>query len=163
MICVVALVVFAILGLVSAKYRNYFFEAFDCVTKKITLRKCTTSFDKKMKMKITTKLAKVSKPLGGFVFKNFDLISWILVFLMIVSLIWSAWVGFSGLYNWFYYGNCNGPDSNEFCSLNNLIGASPEVIEKCANLDCEGDCGLHEANDCIGSACGCVGGDCISN
>jgi hypothetical protein len=147
MICVVALVVFAVLSLISAKYRDYFFEALDCVTKKMTLRKCTTSFDKKMKMKITTRVAKVNKPLGGFVFKNFEVLSWIVTFLMIISLIWSAWVGFSGLYNWYYYGNCNGPDSGDLCALNNLIGASPEVINNCANSDCNGiDCGVHKSS-----------------
>ncbi len=130
MICVVALVVFAVLSLISAKYR-----------------KCTTSFDKKMKMKITTRVAKVNKPLGGFVFKNFEVLSWIVTFLMIISLIWSAWVGFSGLYNWYYYGNCNGPDSGDLCALNNLIGASPEVINNCANSDCNGiDCGVHKSS-----------------
>ncbi|MDD3085878.1 MAG: hypothetical protein PHD80_02150 [Candidatus ainarchaeum sp.] len=164
MICVVALIVFALLGLVSAKYRNYFFEAFDCVTKRVTLRKCTTSFDKKMKMKITTKLVRFNKPFGGFVFKNFELISWIITFFMIASLIWSAWIGFSGLYNWYYYGNCYGPESSDLCALNNLIGASPAVIEGCMNPNCTGvDCEVHNMDYCIGSSCGCTQGDCISN
>lgn len=160
MICIVALVVFAVLGLISAKYRSYFFEALDCVTKRVTLRKCTTSFDKKMKMKITTRLANLNKPFGGFVFKHFELISWIVTFLMIASLIWTAWVGFTGIYNWYYYGNCNGPESSELCELNNLIGASPEVIAKCSNPDCNGICGI-DTNTCSSGSCGCVEGTCI--
>ena len=163
MICIIALVVFALLGVFSAKYRTYFFEALDCVTKRVTLRKCTTSFDKKMKMKITTRLSKLNKSLGGIVFKHFEAISWIFTLLMIISLIWTAWVGFSGVYNWYYYGNCNGPESNQICELNNLIGASPAVIEHCSNLDCNGNCGFIDSNTCSTVVCGCSGETCISN
>ena len=122
MICIIALVVFAILGLFSAKYRAYFLEAFDCVFKKMTLRKCTTSFDKKMKMKITSRLAGVNKSLGSFVYKHFETISWIFTIIMILSLIWSAYVGVSGVYNWVAYGNCYGPDSAQVCVLNTITG-----------------------------------------
>ena len=163
MICIIALVIFALLGLVSAKYRAYFFEALDCVTKKVTLRKCTTSFDKKMKMKVTSYLAKINKSLAGFVFKHFDTVSWIVTILMIISLIWTAWIGFSGVYNWYYFGNCNGPDSNELCELNNLIGASPAVIAACNNPDCNGDCQNFDSNTCSEEICGCNGEKCITN
>lgn len=122
MICIIALVVFAILGLVSAKYRAYFFEASDCVFRKMTLRKCTTSFDKKMKMKITARLSKLNSSLGRTVFKHFETISWIITIIMIVSMIWSAYVGFMGVYNWVAFGNCYGPESTELCVLNNLTG-----------------------------------------
>ena len=122
MICIIALVVFAILGLISAKYRAYFFEALDCVLRRVTLRKCTTSFDKKMKIKITTKISAVNKPISSYVFKHFETISWILTIIMILSLVWSAYVGVMGVYNWVAFGNCNGPDSTQFCVLNNLTG-----------------------------------------
>jgi hypothetical protein len=122
MICVIALVVFAVLGIVSAKYRAYFFEALDCVFKRVTLRKCTTSFDKKMKMKITTRLSAVNKSIGGFTFKHFETISWILTIIMILSMVWSLYVGVTGVYNWVAYGNCNGPNSTEACVLNTLTG-----------------------------------------
>ncbi|MFA5125422.1 MAG: hypothetical protein WC462_00275 [archaeon] len=122
MICIIALVVFAVLGLVSAKYRAYFFEAADCVFRRVTLRKCTTSFDTKMKMKISTKISARNKLLGRFVFKNFEAISWVLTIIMIVSLVWSAYIGVMGLYNWVAFGNCYGPESTEVCVLNNLTG-----------------------------------------
>jgi len=122
MICVIALAVFAILGIVSAKYRAYFFEAADCVFRRVTLRKCTTSFDKKMKLKITTKISNFNKPTAGFVFKHFEAISWVLTIIMIVSMVWSLYVGVLGVYNWVAYGNCYGPDSTEICVLNNLTG-----------------------------------------
>ncbi|MFA5931396.1 MAG: hypothetical protein WC821_03725 [archaeon] len=140
MICIIALVVFAILGLISAKYRAYFFEALDCVFKKATLRKCTTSFDKKMKMKITTRLSKLNSSLGRTVFKHFETISWIFTILMIASMIWSAYVGFMGVYNWVAFGNCYGPDSTQACVLNNLTGkvqpAGYTIITD-TNLSCD--------------------------
>ncbi|VVB75913.1 Uncharacterised protein [uncultured archaeon] len=98
-ICFIALGVFAILGIFSAKYRAYFFEAADCVFKKATLRKCTTSFDKKMKVKITSKVSIVNKSLGAFVFKKFEAISMILMIIMLITLVWSAYLSGIAVYN----------------------------------------------------------------
>jgi len=52
MICVVALIVFGILGIFSAKYRVIAKEAFDCVFRKITLRKCDSRLDSRLKSEI---------------------------------------------------------------------------------------------------------------
>jgi hypothetical protein len=152
MICIIALVVFAVLGLISAKYRAYFFEALDCVFRKVTLRKCTTSFDKKMKLKITTRVAGVNKSAGSFTFKHFETISWIFTILMIVSMIWSLYVGVVGVYNWVAYGNCNGPNSTEACVLNNLTGKTDPnpVIVPDTNVDV--GCSCSDGN------CSIVGG-----
>ena len=128
MICFIALFIFAILGLFSVKYRNYFFEALDCVLRKATLRKCTTSFDKKMKMKVSSRLSKLNKSLGSFVFKYFDVLSWILTISMILSLIWTAYVAFMGLYNYFTYGNCDGPNSSAVCVYNEVAKATPDLF-----------------------------------
>ncbi|HNV01197.1 MAG TPA: hypothetical protein PKK60_02095 [archaeon] len=128
MICFIALFIFAILGLFSVKYRNYFFEALDCVLRKATLRKCTTSFDKKMKMKVSSRLSKLNKSLGSFVFKYFDVLSWILTISMILSLIWTAYVAFMGLYNYFTYGNCDGPNSSAVCVYNAVAKATPDLF-----------------------------------
>jgi len=128
-------------GVVSPKYRHYFAEASDCVFKKMTLRKCTTSFDKKMKMKVSTKISLHNKPLGSFIFKNFEIISWILVVIMIISMLYSGYMGFMGVYNWVAYGNCNGPDSTQACILNNLTGrVTPNVSGAViidGNLNCD--------------------------
>ena len=139
MICIIALVVFAVLGIVSAKYRTYFFEALDCVSKRVTLRKCTTSFDKKMKLKITTRVARVNKRIGSFTFKHFETISWILTILMILSMVWSLYVGVVGVYNWVAYGNCNGPNSAEACVLNNITG-KPTHNPTITDLNIDGNC-----------------------
>ena len=73
MICVIALIVFGIIGVFSASHRGYAKEAFDCVFRRVTLRKCNTGFNQKMKMKISTGLLKKNKRVGNFVFKRFDL------------------------------------------------------------------------------------------
>ncbi len=56
MICLIALFIFAVLGIFSAKYRELSKEAFNCVFRRITLRKCETGFDKKMKAGFVSRL-----------------------------------------------------------------------------------------------------------
>ncbi|MFA5930683.1 MAG: hypothetical protein WC821_00045 [archaeon] len=144
-ICFIALGVFAILGIFSAKYRAYFFEAADCVFKKTTLRKCTTSFDKKMKVKITSKVSIVNKSLGAFIFKKFEAISMILVLIMLVTLVWSAYISGIAVYNWVAFGNCNGPNISESCVLNTITGKiEPAPIQ---TTDHNINCDLNEPKD----------------
>jgi len=145
MICFIALFVFAILALFSARYRPFAKEAFDCVFRRITLRPCTTGFDKKMKMRISTKLLEKHEGLGKFVNKHFEAISWAMTILMIVSFIYGA----IGVYNWLAFGNCNGPNSTGPCVLNDLTGKTPQPagcscdLSNCTQQDigyCKGDC-----------------------
>jgi len=137
MICLIALVVFGILGIFSAKYRALALEAFDCVFRRITLRKCNTSFDKKMKMKISSKLLQAHEGLGKFVFRHFEALSWLFTLLMIASMVFSA----VGIYNFWAYGNCNGPNSSGFCIYQAAFGDSnsaaptPESLVAPASLD----------------------------
>ena len=37
---------------------------------------------------------------------------------MIISIVWSAFVGGTAIYNYVVYGNCNGPDSIDPCFFN---------------------------------------------
>ncbi len=111
MICIIALVVFGILGIFSAKYRTIAKEAFDCVFRRLTLRKCTTGLDKRLKSQITGKFMRKHSDLGKVLYKHFEAISWIFTIVLIVSLGYSAYsVG-----NFFIYGNCNGPIPDAFC------------------------------------------------
>ena len=120
--CIIGLAVFGVLGIFSAKYRDYFRQALKCVMQTAVLRPCTTGFDKKMQMKISTKLASKNKKLGNFVFKNFQAISVIFVIIMFASLAYGAY----GVYNWIAFGNCNGPQGGE-CVLNDLT--APQTQE----------------------------------
>lgn len=112
MICIAALIIFAILGIFSAKYRKLAAEAADCVFRRITLRKCETGLDKRIKNKITGNLAKKKPKLAKFLFKYFEVLSWIFIILFV----WSLASLVVGGVNFVKYGNCNGPTNPEgFC------------------------------------------------
>ena len=112
MICIVALIVFGILGIFSAKYRIIAKEASECVFRRLTLRKCETGLDKRLKNQISGNFAKRSPKLGKFLFKYFEVFSW----LFLALLIWSIIIAGIGLTNFVKYGNCYGPENNGgFC------------------------------------------------
>ena len=76
MICILAMVVFGIMGIFSASHRKLAKEAFDCVFRMITFRPCNSTFDQRMKGKIVGKLINKSPRMSGFslfrdVTKNF--------------------------------------------------------------------------------------------
>ncbi|MBW2986651.1 DsbA family protein [Candidatus Woesearchaeota archaeon] len=119
MICILALVVFSILAIFSASHRPLAAEAFDCVFRKVTFRKCRTNLDQRLKSQITGKLMRKNAFLAKIVYKNFEIISWLFVILFIASLAYSAYGG----YNYYLYGNCYGPeDTGGFCIYNALEG-----------------------------------------
>ena len=113
-VCVIALIVFGILGIFSATHRAVAKEAMDCVLRKMTFRPCNTGLDKRLKMIVSMKFMKHHKGLGKFVHKHFESISSALMVIFILSFLFSA----IGMYNFWAYGNCNGPNSSEFCVYN---------------------------------------------
>ncbi len=132
MICFIALIVFGILGIFSATHRKIAIEAFDCVFRRITLRKCTTGLDVRLKSKIAGKLLLKTPKLGKLIYKNFEIFSWLFTVLLILSIVWT---GISG-YNYYVYGNCNGPsveDQGGLC-LFDPTGSNAE-ISTCGNED----------------------------
>lgn len=142
MICLIALVAFGVLGIFSARYRALAKEAFNCVFRRVTLRKCDTGFDTKMKSRITGRLIAYPRA-ARFVYRNFEAISWAFTILMIGSLALSA----HGIYNYLAYGNCNG-EQGGFCifsvasvqqqgiSLSDIpLGAFPSIGPANASVD----------------------------
>lgn len=117
MICLIALAVFGVLGIFSAKYRTIAKEAFDCVFKRLTLRKCTTGLDKRLKSQITGKIMRKHPRFGAAVYKNFEVISWAFTVAMILSLGYSIY----SLGNLVIFGDCNGPTPGGFCVFDPLI------------------------------------------
>ena len=104
-LCIIAAVVLGIVSIFSARYRTYAKEAFRCVFRMATLRKCDTDFDRKMKSAIVGRLLTSWPRFAGFVHRQFEIISWIFVILFFASL---AYTGYS-IYNLVVYENCNGP------------------------------------------------------
>ena len=123
-LCWIALPVFAFLGIFSAKYRNLTKESLECLFRTATLRKCKSGLDDRIKSDITGKLLRFSPKLGKVFYKNYKLLTWILL----IIFIWSGYVGIVGFYNFVNYGNCNGPDSTGFCLLD-PTGANSKISE----------------------------------
>ncbi len=138
MICIIALVVFSILGIFSASYRTIAKEAFECVFKRITLRKCDTGLDQRLKSQITGRLMRRHYGAGSWIFKHFEVISWIFTIMMIVS------IGYSGvgIYNYVKYGNCNGPQGG-FCIFDPFDSGKAPATQ---DLSCHTGDGLNQSS-----------------
>jgi protein-disulfide isomerase len=111
--CIIALIVFGILGIFSASQRTLAREAFDCVFRRITFRPCNTGFQEKIKGKILSKLITRSTFLAKMVNKNYEILAWIFFILMIGSTFWVL----RGGYNFYVYGSCNGLNESGFCAF----------------------------------------------
>ncbi|MFA6251388.1 MAG: thioredoxin domain-containing protein [Candidatus Paceibacterota bacterium] len=111
--CIIALIVFGILGIFSASHRALAREAFDCVFRRITFRPCNTGFQEKIKGKILSRLIKRSTWLTRVVNKNYEILAWIFFILMIGSTFWVL----RGGYNFYVYGSCNGLNESGFCAF----------------------------------------------
>ncbi|HLP86534.1 MAG TPA: thioredoxin domain-containing protein [Candidatus Paceibacterota bacterium] len=122
--CLIALIVFGILGIFSASQRALAKEAFDCVFRRITLRPCNTGFQEKVKGKLLSKVLKRSVFLAKILNKYYEVFAWVFFILMIGSTIWVV----RGGYNFYVYGSCNGLNESGFCAFdptgeNNKVSA----------------------------------------
>src|SRR5574343_38186 len=104
MICIIALIVFSILGIFSATHRVLAKEALDCVFRRVTFRPCNTGFNEKIKGQMVAKLLNRSVFAARIFNKYFEVFSWAFLILMIVSTFWVV----KGGYNYYLYGSCNG-------------------------------------------------------
>ncbi len=145
MICVIAMVVFGVMAIFSASHRPMAKEAFDCVFRRVTLRKCQSGLDIRMKTKLVGSLMRKSPRLARPVYKYFEVVSWLFVAVFIVSLVLSG----QAVYNLVVHDNCNGPDADpETC-----IFTPNDSVVNCEDPLCEdGHC----------EECGeqCVCGEC---
>lgn len=111
--CILALIIFSILGIFSASHRALAKEAFSCVFRRVTFRPCNTGFQEKIKGKILSKIITRSTFLAKMVNKHYEILSWIFFILMVGSTIWV----FRGGYNFYVYGSCNGLNQAGFCAF----------------------------------------------
>jgi len=139
-ICIIAAVVLGFLSIFSARYRGYAHEAFRCVFRMATLRKCDTEFDKKMRAAIVGKLMRWPR-FAGVVHRQFTIISWAFVIIFFVSI---AYTGYSA-YNLIVYQNCEGPggscvfvsspDTNvTTCAYGDIPAAAPIYFDNNASV-----------------------------
>ncbi|MFA4907834.1 MAG: thioredoxin domain-containing protein [archaeon] len=114
-VCIIAFIVLAVLSVFSAKYRPLAREAFSCVFRKLTLRKCESGLDQRLRASVSMRILERNERLGKFVYKRFEAISWVLFILTVISLFFAA----QGIYYYATFGNCNGPNASPyaFCPL----------------------------------------------
>ncbi|MBI5332236.1 MAG: thioredoxin family protein [Candidatus Aenigmarchaeota archaeon] len=136
--CIIALVVFGILGIFSTKYRAYAKEAFRCVARMTMLKPCDTEFDQRMKSKITAKIMQHSEKLGKFFYNNFTRMSWVFVIIFFISLMYSAYA----LFGLAFYGTCD-PVNPQNCIINpgnpNQVSCPFEELEPATGVQTIGD------------------------
>ena len=120
-LCIIALVVFSVMSVGSAKYKHLARDALRCVMKTLTLSPCDVGIDQRIKAKVTAKLL-VVPPLARFFYRNFTIISWIFTVSFFASMIYSAY----SIYNFLVYGSC---DPGGVCVIT-AIGWCILLIEK---------------------------------
>jgi len=113
-ICIVALVIFSFLSIVSARYRPLAKDAFKCVFLMIQFKPCQVGLEEKIKTKITSKLM-IIPSLARFFYKNFKYISWLFTISFFASLFYSAY----GIYNLLAIGRCD-PNSTS-CEIASFL------------------------------------------
>ncbi len=123
-LCFVALFVFAVLGIFSAKYRTLAKEAFDCVLRTATLRPCESKLDERLKATLLAKILPHSPSTARFLNKNYQAMSILFTLLFFSSMAYSIY----STYNYAVYGNCNGPQSTGFCAFDLVFGKKPSDI-----------------------------------
>jgi hypothetical protein len=111
--CLVALIIFGIMGIFSASQRALAKEALDCVFRRVTLRPCNTGFAEKVKGKLLAKVLVRSTFAAKVLNKYYEVFSWIFFILMVGSTIWVIRGGF----NFYVYGSCNGLNQSGFCAF----------------------------------------------
>lgn len=156
-ICLVAMVVFAVLGLFSAKYRKWAKEAFDCVARRLTLRPCKTEFNQKVRAKLTGKLMGKSPGLARFTHRHFEAISWVFTIVLFLSLAYTAY----SVYNLAVFGTCDPisgqcpiafVEPSETCGCQGVCLCEAQTCQSPEYLACQGDC------SCQAQVCGAAGG-----
>ncbi|MFH1521247.1 MAG: thioredoxin domain-containing protein [Candidatus Micrarchaeota archaeon] len=117
-LCIIAFFVFAVMSIFSAKYRPLAREGLKCVFKTLTLKPCDTGLDDRIKAKLVSGLLKFSPGAARLLNKQFVVFSWLFVILTVASFAYTVY----GFYNFYVYGNCDGPGSTNSCVLNDITG-----------------------------------------
>jgi hypothetical protein len=144
-ICIVALVIFSLMGIFSVGYRKLAKEAFNCTFRMMTFRPCRSTLDERIRARLTSRLMK-TPPLAKFLYKNFKTLSWIFVVMFFVSLGYGVY----GVYNLIVHGTCssgsdNCPFATDTPSCSEGTCASPEYLACKGNVTCQQEvCGIKE-------------------
>ena len=111
MLCLIALIVCTGLAIGSARYRPLAREALACVFRRVTLRKCTTGFDRRVNAALTGRVMRTHPHAARFLHRHLEGMAWVFVFVLVGSTGYLTY----GLTNYFHYGSCYGPVRRGFC------------------------------------------------
>jgi hypothetical protein len=79
MLCLLALIAFAGLAVVSARYRPLTREALACVFRRVTLRRCTTGFDKRVKAAVVGRVMRTHPEAARLLHRHLEALAWTFV------------------------------------------------------------------------------------
>ncbi|GMR19261.1 MAG: hypothetical protein BMS9Abin34_393 [Patescibacteria group bacterium] len=151
MLCLIALIVFSVLGIFSATHRQLAKEAFNCVFRRVTLRPCDTGFDQKIKGKIIGKLLAKSPKLARGAHRFWEPLSWVMVILFFGSLFLSG----RSVYNLVKFKTCD-PANPQSCILDAPECSPSEHCQPCSCGVAESECQPPEYAPCGGEEnCDC--------
>lgn len=117
-LCIIAFFVFAVMSIFSAKYRPLAKEGFRCVFRTLMMKPCDTGLDERIKAEVVSAALRYSPPLAKIINRHFTALSWLFVLITVGSLAYTA----VGIYNFYVYGNCDGPQAIGACILNDITG-----------------------------------------
>lgn len=107
MVCLLALIIFSILGIFSFSYRKLAKEALNCLLKKVSFKPCQADFQTKLRAKIIGFLFSKNFKGTAFVYRHYEnLVSFFSLIFLIIFFV-SAYFSISGLYNLTVYGVCD--------------------------------------------------------
>ncbi len=116
--CIIALIVSAVMSIFSAGHRKLALEALRCVLRKATLRPCETGMDERMRAEAVARVLRYSPHAARVVNRHFEAVSAVFFIISMASFAYSA----LSVYNFYYYGNCEGPAATTACFLNTVTG-----------------------------------------
>ncbi len=124
MFCIAAFLVFAVLGIFSASYRDLAKSAWHCVTRRVTFRPCDIDFSEQVKGRLLGRLVVSHPHVARFLDRWIDWLALVFVALSIWSVVYVASAGL----NLWVYDTCD-PSSAESCSLSGeACGVEQETL-----------------------------------
>lgn len=118
MICFIALPIFIILSIFSAKYRTLARAALDCTLRRLTLRPCQADLETQVRTGVVGWMLPRFPAGAKFVHQHFDIIGNFFTLLFVVSAIYTL----IGVYNFVSFGTCDPADPSAFCLYRDLLG-----------------------------------------
>ncbi len=106
------------MSIFSAKYRPLARESFSCVFRTVMMKPCDTGMDERIKTEVVSGVLKYSPGAARIINHHFVALTWVIVVLSVASFAYST----VSVYNFYLYGNCDGPQSVEACIINDITG-----------------------------------------